>query len=268
MEIKEVKILFGRSGNKCAFPGCDYTLIDENNNIMCEMAHIEAKSDNGPRANKSKTLSERNKAENLICLCYNHHKIVDKYKDKYTVDVLRKMKKDHEAKYSGTYNFDYDKIFSINKDFLDYIDRMKEINSNIPLHIPKEMHKKINFYKNFDEVIKYISDNIKYINKLHLDIIKYFEDLNEKIILKMKELGYDTFKWKNQDNNEFIAPFWEELCIHGSNCFDDIKIYLTYVEILYYKEYLKINNDNKMKKRLNNLKYKFEKMCKNACYYD
>lgn len=268
MEIKEIKILFGKSGNKCAFPNCNHNLIDENNNIMCEMAHIEARSNNGPRANKTKTIKERNKAENLICLCYNHHKVIDKYKDKYTVDVLRKMKQEHEEKYSGTHSFDYDKIFEINRDFFDYIDRMKKINYNTPPYIPEELRKKIKFHKDFDGVIKYIKANIKYIRNLHLDIIKYFEELNEKILSNMKELGYETLIWENQDDNDFIAPFWEEMCIGGSNCFDDIKIYLTYIEILYYIEFLKTNEDKEVEKRLDRLKYKFEKMCRDACYYD
>lgn len=65
------------------------------------VAHIEAWSDDGPRANPSLSLEQRNAYDNLIVLCPNHHKIVDEYENTYTVDVLKSWKRDREASLKG-----------------------------------------------------------------------------------------------------------------------------------------------------------------------
>lgn len=262
MELKEAKILFGKSGNKCAFPGCDYTLIDENNNIMCEMAHIEAKSDNGPRANKSKTLKERNKAENLICFCYNHHKLVDKYKDKYTVEVLKKMKKEHEDKFAGTYMFDYDKIFKINDNLKLFMKEMQIVNEQNDF----ELKRTIKTNRKFPTIVNEIKKDIKSIEKLNLENLEYFETLNERIIEKMKYHGYDTKKW--EDELEFTAPQWEYFALDIPNGLNEIKIDIVQVEILYYTEYLKTHDDEEAEELLKKAKKEFEKLCRTSFHYD
>jgi hypothetical protein len=51
---KEVKILCLRSGNVCAFPGCDRRLVEPGTNtddpaVLGEMAHIVGEKRRGPR---------------------------------------------------------------------------------------------------------------------------------------------------------------------------------------------------------------------------
>ncbi|MBE8233199.1 MAG: HNH endonuclease [Endozoicomonadaceae bacterium] len=61
-----------------------------------EMAHIVAKSPDGPRGDAYFPKENLNKYGNLILLCRNHHRRVDEcYKD-YPVEKLHKMKKKHE----------------------------------------------------------------------------------------------------------------------------------------------------------------------------
>lgn len=267
MDLKEIKALFGKSGNRCAFPGCNYELIDENYNVMCDIAHIEAKSDGGPRANKNKSLKDRNKAENLICLCKNHHKEIDTYKDKYSVEVLQKMKSNHERKFSNKCEFNFDKIFEINKELFEYLDKMQNLNDKSKID-QMELKKKIKVNRRYNLILKDIKLNLKYFERLQVELLEYLEMLDENIVNKLKKLGYDTSKWEEQENNMFLAPFWEDLAIHMSNSLADIKIYLTQLEILYYTEYLKTNNDKKIAELLESAKKRFEKMCKYASYYD
>ena len=95
----ELKVLFAKSGNVCAFPGCETPVIaDEKGEIkpLAEMAHIIAYADNGPRSDSMLPAKERNKASNLILLCPTHHAIIDKFEHQYNTHVLREMKKLHE----------------------------------------------------------------------------------------------------------------------------------------------------------------------------
>ncbi len=93
---KTLKRLFGLSGNQCAFPGCSKTLVNPNNAKDSNICHIEAANGDGERYNASMTDKERADYENLILLCIQHH---DETNDvaKYTVNVLKKMKRDHES---------------------------------------------------------------------------------------------------------------------------------------------------------------------------
>ena len=92
--------LYVLSGNICAFPSCEALLLDKTGAFVGEICHIEAAKQGGPRFNPDMTNDDRRKASNLILLCRNHHARVDQT-GKHSVQSLRKMKKDHEAKFSN-----------------------------------------------------------------------------------------------------------------------------------------------------------------------
>jgi hypothetical protein len=97
----EQRRLFARSGDRCAFPGCPRRLTADGSPpdrlvVLGEMAHIVAESPGGPRGDSPLTPQERNRAENLILLCNNHHQLVDSQPKTYTVERLLEMKADHE----------------------------------------------------------------------------------------------------------------------------------------------------------------------------
>lgn len=66
--------------------------------IIGRIAHIEAKSDAGPRANPLLSDQERDSYANLILLCPTHHELVDARDSIYTVDMLRGWKTEREDK--------------------------------------------------------------------------------------------------------------------------------------------------------------------------
>ncbi|GIP52913.1 HNH endonuclease [Paenibacillus vini] len=89
-----------RSGNICAFTNCCEPIYDTEEGVYVgELAHIEAESEGGLRYNPDQTDKERNGVQNLMFMCRNHHGRIDKKANvkKYTVEVLREMKKNHEA---------------------------------------------------------------------------------------------------------------------------------------------------------------------------
>lgn len=86
---------------RCEFAGCNKLLfrhgitMDKCN--ISNYAHIIGDSPKGPRGGeKSKELSKD--ISNLILLCPECHKLIDSDEEKYTVEVLKKMKKDHEER--------------------------------------------------------------------------------------------------------------------------------------------------------------------------
>lgn len=91
--------LYILSGNMCAMPNCTNVLIDKDGTRLGEVAHIHAASDGGPRANTSLSQEERRDAENLILLCRNCHRKIDKNVEQYPAETLIKIKERHESTY-------------------------------------------------------------------------------------------------------------------------------------------------------------------------
>src|SRR5947209_6952338 len=102
ISARDARLLFQQSGNRCAFPTCTRTLTfpksDKDGSIpTSEIAHIVGESNNGPRGDHPMPLEERNRYENLILLCEEHHHVVDGQVATYPVEKLRQMKYDHEG---------------------------------------------------------------------------------------------------------------------------------------------------------------------------
>ena len=103
ISIKTRKILWGKSGNRCAMPNCRKELVVnvseiDNHSIVGEECHIIAQSPDGPRGDKNYDMSKVDDYDNLVLMCGNHHKIIDDKSnlDIYTVKELQKIKKEHE----------------------------------------------------------------------------------------------------------------------------------------------------------------------------
>jgi hypothetical protein len=91
--------LFLKSGNLCAFPGCNQLMMDIQGDFIGQLCHIEAAEEGGERFNASMTNDERRATANLMLMCYAHH-VKTNDVNAYTVEVLRKFKSDHERRFS------------------------------------------------------------------------------------------------------------------------------------------------------------------------
>lgn len=98
---RDKKFLWTRAGNCCSYRYegeiCNEELAilkDEKKVLIGEECHIVGKDSSKPRYidefPKKETLSNR------ILLCRNHHKMIDDNEDIYSIDILKKMKKEHE----------------------------------------------------------------------------------------------------------------------------------------------------------------------------
>lgn len=93
--------LWVMAGGRCQFDGCNCKLFRDdltwNKFNGSNVAHIVASSPDGPRGNEdSNKLSD--KLENLMLLCPTHHKEIDTFVEKYSVEMLTDMKKRQERK--------------------------------------------------------------------------------------------------------------------------------------------------------------------------
>ena len=119
---KDIKLLWGRSGNRCAI--CKIELSPESSSdrplVIGEMAHIvgrKADEDKSPRSNSPLSEKDREKYANMILLCRNHHKIIDDDPASYPIEILHQIKTEHEL-------WVQDKladVFDIHKDAADVV---------------------------------------------------------------------------------------------------------------------------------------------------
>ncbi len=100
MKQKDIKLLWGRSGNRCAI--CTIELaFDEASSTeshpLGEQAHIVADKEDGPRGKSILSTEQRDGYANRILLCPTHHTKIDKAIKDYPVELLHKIKTEHEV---------------------------------------------------------------------------------------------------------------------------------------------------------------------------
>lgn len=100
--------LVARAAGRCEFPGCNKALYEDEltkgpGNIS-NYAHIIPYAEDGPRGKETKheRPEDLNTVDNLMLLCWDHHKEVDTMPipPKYSADELRKYKREHEHRIS------------------------------------------------------------------------------------------------------------------------------------------------------------------------
>lgn len=100
--------VWGRSAAHCAFPRCPSKALNHRGALVDtqaragEVCHIVAESLDGPRGRHPLPLEKRGDFENLLLLCVDHHDIIDDDEKKYSVTMLRNMKRFHEARVRGS----------------------------------------------------------------------------------------------------------------------------------------------------------------------
>jgi tetratricopeptide (TPR) repeat protein len=154
-----IKKLLMRSGNECAFPGCTEVLFNDLDKLIAECCHIEAALPGGERFNPNQTDNDRRSITNLLFLCHNHH-IVTNDVSKYTVAILKKIKRDHESQFR-------EKPITIRSNYIQQV------------------------IKSFEEIrfnVKQTSDTVKRIEKKQNEIINLISSQ-----AKTKEIEADGF---------------------------------------------------------------------------
>jgi hypothetical protein len=95
--VTAVKTLFAASRNLCFFASCEERLTDPTwKQVNGEVAHIKGEHFGSARYDPAQTERERQEYSNLMLLCPQHHKLVDRLRpDDFPPEVLLDMKERH-----------------------------------------------------------------------------------------------------------------------------------------------------------------------------
>lgn len=77
--LTTIKTLFALSCNRCAYPGCEEALTDARwGQVKADIAHIRGERPGSARFDPTMTTAERDAFDNLLLLCPNHHRLIDR----------------------------------------------------------------------------------------------------------------------------------------------------------------------------------------------
>jgi hypothetical protein len=123
-------IIWGKAAGRCEFRGCNKQLLrdalTQGEFNQAYIAHIIADVPGGPRGDVVKSDLIKDNITNLMLMCDEHHRLIDKVDEAgYTVELLIEMKKEHENR--------IEKVASINMDMHSHILTYK---ANVGVHTP------------------------------------------------------------------------------------------------------------------------------------
>ncbi|MFI3314481.1 MAG: hypothetical protein R3Y04_02290 [Rikenellaceae bacterium] len=260
--------LYAKSGNKCAFPGCNAPIFEDNGLYTGECCHIESYSPNGPRFNSSTTINEKNSYSNLVLMCSRHHTVIDSDVNTYTVEKLKLIKSEHENQYTEDYR-------GLNDSMLAQIETQVEAFYNKLQLIDKKdttgLKMSISFGDNLEDCIKYIRCTIKEIldllERLGASDAKANDEL--KKYLKLENVDLSTLKYIESYKNPFANRHWESHNLAANNLSSKLQLHINLLEIKIL-EYMQ-SKEPKSKiidKKLELARFEFEELYRNTFYID
>ena len=109
--------LWGRAAGRCEFDGCNKILyrspLTQEQVNIAEKAHIYSFSEHGARGHGPFTTNKEllNRIDNLMLVCHDCHRLIDSDLEgiRYSAELLRKWKRDHEQRVELATGIDKDK---------------------------------------------------------------------------------------------------------------------------------------------------------------
>ncbi|KAB2397326.1 hypothetical protein [Bacillus cereus] len=190
--------LYLKSGNRCAFPGCNRSILNDQGILIGDVCHIEAAMPGGPRFNDdpAQTNEDRRAFSNLVLLCHDHHLETDD-EEKFPVKRMKEIKEEHEQKYGDV----TDKLFSSIADKTE----LQEYQYCTTL---KSFYKVMEWEYNKEEA----EENAKVFNKLVDDLRDLSPETKEifKIMLRRQK---DDSIWINIDEIPGVTGESQEIIL-------------------------------------------------------
>lgn len=261
--------LFAKSGNLCAFPGCTHELVTGNNLFVGQVCHIEAANPGGQRYNAEATDESRRSFDNLILLCYRHHRETDNV-DLYPASTLRTMKHTHEMRYGA-------KPFKVNEAFLYRVEAEMETywssiaHANANEHIAPEFAVSVPVGLSATQQFAGLAKSVERIREL----LSYFADcdagLDGEIQTHLASLGYNLAAYSEVPyyKNPFSHRNWEMHVLAANNAFTDLIVELKTIEVRFLEEFTKTHpNDIEAIQSLESAKAELHRLAVSTGYAD
>lgn len=208
IKTKTLRFLYGKSGNKCAFPGCNEPIFEDNGLLTGECCHIEAFSQGGPRYNPDTNEDEKNKESNLVLMCSRHHKVIDSLPEEYTVEKLKAIKKEHEVLYSGeTRKMTEKMLFVLSVESNKFWSKIKEIDDSdkTRLKLKMEIQEDIpNLLNKIEVAFNSLEDDLSLLSRNDKSLINHLKDFCQKYNIDISmlddipyyEIPFSKYHWK------------------------------------------------------------------------
>lgn len=237
ISVDTLKSLLARSGNQCAFPDCIHPLFDDNNLFIAQLCHIEGVSPLGQRHNPDKSSEETNSYDNLLFLCYRHHKESDNV-DLFPVKRLKEIKESHETKFKeATYKYSNEVLMKLINETNSYWGLIEELQTK---HLIPDFAIPIDIKVDILTLLSEVNSNLQALNEISIVLM-----------------------------NECKSTHFEYVCLALPNLLGRIDVAFHQIEIKYLEELvLKNPNSNDLKAKLNQLRNIFSRIAQTAALAD
>lgn len=203
---KSRKLLWGRSGNRCAI--CRRELIieataNDDESVVGDECHIVSGQAGGPRHDPDFPKSLLDEPENLLLLCKTHHKLVDDQHETYTVDLLQRLRSNHEGWVSETLSKEGQQPAPI---------RVRRVKDNIPAMLVRICSGQ-DLLRTTDDALALAIENDEPTNEAEMELIgSFFQELQDWNDLK-NDLGAaerirQEFRFSERLKELEDAGFW------------------------------------------------------------
>ena len=261
--------LFAKSGNVCAFPGCNHELVTSRNVFVGQICHIEAASPGGQRYNDHSNDEERRSFANLLLLCYRHHKETDDIAV-FDVQSLKGMKHEHEGRHGQ-------KPFKVNEAFLYRLESEMEgywaaiMHDNRNSHAFPESAVAILVGTPASEQFADVYSSLKELGEILEDLSMRDSKLNDEIRNHLELLGYNLEPYDTVPyyKNPFFNRNWEIHALMARNTRTALIVDLKQTEVRFLEEYAKTHSsDSAALQRLEVAKAELHKMALSCGFAD
>ena len=216
--------------------------MDSDGVFIGQICHIEAAEEGGERFNPNMTNEERRSFDNLMLMCYEHHRVTNDV-GKYPKECLYKMKQKHEEKYGNFLDKIIDKIkdYGIDDNYQEAENCLKmadafnwELGEAECFENAKILNKLLAKIKRLPpETKKLLSIMVsKAFNKAHYGFVIPLREIEKATLLKQKDINENleilerngiTHKIEQDDDGAYHARLCES--DEGWQYWEDIKLF-------------------------------------------
>lgn len=264
-----LRALLVKSGNICAFPGCNQPIVDADHNFVAQVCHIEAAEVGGERYNYESNDDYRRSFNNLILLCYRHHVETNDI-IKFPTEKMKEIKLLHEKSFTAKpFKIDESHMYKLISEMEHFWQRVSD--SQKTAQESHEYPVEISTQNSFFEILDKIKDEVKWIMETFDEIDKSFERLPTDLKSLFDNVGLDFDKVHSIPYYEkkFESRMWETRNIGFPNVKTNLNTFVSQIEIKFLEEYIKTNpNDLVQIARLEVAKKEFLDLVLTSGYVD